>query len=59
MHSPMLHTAQKLTVLYLFDCQIYIVGTAILSSTGTAAFYSKNKNLGGGIPGAPTLCMKP
>ena len=50
MHSPMLHTAQKLTVLYLFDCQIYIVGTAILSSTGTAA---KNKNLGGEFQGPP------
>ena len=38
---PMLHAAQKLT---LFDCQIYIVGNAIMSATGTATF---KKSAGG------------
>ena len=64
MLPPMLHTAQKLT---LFDCQIYIVGNAIISATGTAILFIKKKNLLGGenffwvgkIPGPPPLCMKP
>ena len=45
-------------------------GNAIMSSTGTATFYFKNIIpagggggggifSGGGIPGPPTLCMKP
>ena len=41
MLPPMLHAAQKLT---LFDCQIYIVGNAIMSATGTATF---KKSAGG------------
>ena len=56
MLPPMLHAAQKLT---LFDCQIYIVGNAIMSATGTATF---KKSAGGGnffwvgkIPGPPPL----
>ena len=45
MLPPMLHTAQKLT---LFDCQIYIVGNAIISATGTAIVFIKKKICWGG-----------
>ena len=49
---------------YSADCQIYIVGNAIISATGTAILFNL---LGGGgnffwvgkIPGPPPLCMKP